>query len=41
MRAFLIAVAAAVVIAIGAAYGLNAFQKPAEMAFQTEAVRIY
>ena len=40
MRSFMIACVAAVVIAIGGAVILNAFQKPAGLAFKTTSVRI-
>ena len=40
MRAFLIAVAAAVVVAIGSALVLNAVNKPADLAFKTDSVRL-
>jgi len=40
MRAFLIAVAAAVVIAVGGALVLNHFQTPSEMAGHPESVRL-
>jgi hypothetical protein len=40
MRIFLFSCIAAAVIAIGAVFVLNAIQKPAEVAFSTEAVRI-
>ncbi len=40
MRAFLSAVVIAVVIAAVGAVVLNKFQKPAEVAYSTEAVRL-
>ena len=40
MRAFLIAVAASIVIAIVAAIALNSLQEDATVAFSTSAVRI-
>lgn len=40
MNAFLIAVAAAIVLAIGAALVLNAVNRPADVAFKTDSVRI-
>jgi hypothetical protein len=40
MKAFFTAVLAAIVIAIGAVYVLGSFQKQADQAFQTSAVRL-
>ena len=40
MRAFLIGCAAAIVIALGAAYVLNMFQEPTELAVKLESVRL-
>lgn len=41
MKAFLAGIAAAIIIAIGAAYVLNAdVQRTAEAAFQTQGVRL-
>ena len=40
MKAFLVACVAIVVIAVGAAVVLDIYQKPAEAAFTTSAVRI-
>ena len=40
MRAFLIGIAAAVVIAIGAAFVLDRFQQPVETAVKLNSVRI-
>jgi hypothetical protein len=40
MRAFLLAVAVAIVIAVGSVFVLNAFQTPAEMAGHPESVRL-
>ena len=40
MRTFLVSCIAAAVIATGAVFVLNAIQKPVEVAYSTEAVRI-
>ena len=40
MRSFITACIAAIVIAVVGALALNALQKPADVAFSTEAVRI-
>jgi hypothetical protein len=40
MRSFVAACVAAAVIAIAGAYVLNMYQKPVDVAFSTEAVRI-
>lgn len=40
MRAFIMGVAAALLIALGAAYVLNEFQKPAETAVKIDSIRI-
>jgi hypothetical protein len=40
MKSFLLACVAAIVIAAAAVVGLNSFQKPAQQAFATSAVRL-
>ena len=40
MRAFLLGVAAAIVIAIGAAFVLDRFQQPVETAVKLDSVRL-
>ncbi len=40
MRSFIIACVAAIVLAVVAAYALNAFQEPVSVAFSTQSVRI-
>jgi len=40
MNAFLAAIVAAVIIAVGAVYVLGAYQQQADQAFQTSAVRV-
>jgi len=40
MRAFLIGIAAAIVLALGAAYVLDTFQRPVETAVKLDSVRL-
>jgi hypothetical protein len=40
MKSFIVACVAALVIAIGSIYVLNAYQEPADVAYKTTAVRI-